>query len=610
MSKRGQVTIFVIIALLIVGGIIIYFAMDRRQAEALPEEFVVVHETYLDCLEELTKEGLILLGDQGGYIETPAFEPGSQYMPFSSQLDFLGQGIPYWMYVSGNNIARQQVPTKQEMEEQLATYIDEQIGSCDFSDLVRQGYDIYLGEGTTTTLIEESQVYIETTHELWMYKGALSAVARKHVVDVGSRMGALYDLALQTYNYEQESLFLEKYALDVMRTSAPTTGTEITCAPKIFVDEHIRANISQGLAANIATLKFKGDYYTLTSAERGYFEVDPGFSNDASVHFMYNIDWPTKIEIYGDRVAKPVGLQEGLGMLGFCYVPYHFVYDITFPVLIQLFEGDELFQFPVSVIIQKNQARQSFASLQGTALAPPVCETPNQPLVVETYDIGLNPVEAYVQFKCLDALCPVGETIEKNGVATFEGLVPQCVNGLLVASAQGYAEARTAVSTNTADIARVILRKQYDLPLDLGSVKRAMVQFDSEGYSATALYPEMDTILLVEGNYNVTVYAYEDSELTFRAVKERRCVDVPAEGITGYFGAEKEKCFDINIPETTISYAVIGGGKTQEYLTEEQLANANELNINIPLYGTPSSIEELQYNYVAVEGERVYLTLE
>jgi rod shape-determining protein MreC len=31
------------------------------------------------------------------------YEASSEYMPFSSQLDFLGNPVPYWYYISGNN---------------------------------------------------------------------------------------------------------------------------------------------------------------------------------------------------------------------------------------------------------------------------------------------------------------------------------------------------------------------------------------------------------------------------------------------------------------------------------------------------------------------------
>ena len=102
-SIRGQVTIFIIVAIVIVGSIIAYFSLRDNFAESIPEDMKPVYDYYLSCLESTTKEGIALLGEQGGYIELPDFEPGSAYIPFSSQLDFFGQAVPYWMYVSSNN---------------------------------------------------------------------------------------------------------------------------------------------------------------------------------------------------------------------------------------------------------------------------------------------------------------------------------------------------------------------------------------------------------------------------------------------------------------------------------------------------------------------------
>ncbi len=109
-EKKGQVTIFIILAMLIVGGIIIYFSFSGGFGSGVPPEFEEVYSYYLSCLEDTASYGVGLLGEQGGYIYLPEFEPGSAYMPFSSQLDFFGSGIPYWMYVSGNNLLKEQVP--------------------------------------------------------------------------------------------------------------------------------------------------------------------------------------------------------------------------------------------------------------------------------------------------------------------------------------------------------------------------------------------------------------------------------------------------------------------------------------------------------------------
>jgi hypothetical protein len=378
----------------------------------------------------------------------------------------------------------------------------------------------------------------------------------------------------------------------------------------VFVDSEIKQDLIEGLSANIQTLKVEGSYYSLSSSERNYFVEAIDEKIDENVNFMYSPDWPTRIEIYGDRVVNPVGLQEGMGILGFCYVPYQLIYDINFPVLVQIYDNNEIFQFPVGVVISKNQARQSLSSLEGSSIDSPVCEFYNQPLKVYTYDFELNPVEARIQFKCLNSICNIGETEIVESDAVFEGNFPQCVNGYILASAEGYADAKYQISTNEESVANIVMSKKYNLSLDLGNVKKALVSFVSEDYSATALYPDMKSVELIEGYYNISVYAYENSSLKFPAINERRCVDVPETGLAGIFGAETEKCFDINIPETEVSYAVVGGGKAEEYFTENNLRDSREININVPLFGLPRSLDDLQANQMSAEEERVYIDLE
>jgi hypothetical protein len=607
MKKNGQVTLFIILAIIVVGSIIAYFALRGSFSQDIPEEMRPVYDYYLSCLEEVSHQGIALLGQQGGYLDLPEFVPGSQYMPFSSQLDFLGQPVPYWMYVSGNNLLKEQIPTLGSMESQLGDFVSKRVSDCDFTDFEREGYSIYVDEGSVNVKINKLDVDLDINNRVTIFRGNQSVVVSNHDVLVNSKLGKFYGLALDVYSFEKSEMFLEAYALDVMRLYAPVTGTDITCTPKIFVDEIIREDIVSGLAANIPSLKLEGEYYDLSDKERNYFVTDTGKNIDENVNFMYSPDWPTKIEIYGDRVAKPVGLQEGLGILGFCYVPYHLVYDIGFPVMIQFYDTEEIFQFPVSIIISKNQAREALPTTGGALIESKVCEFNNQPVEISTYDTNLNPVEARLQFKCLDSVCEVGETQIEGGVSIFQGNLPQCVNGFLVVSAEGYADTKYPFSTNEESLANVVLSKKFEIPLDLGNVDKALVTFSSEDYSTTALYPEISSVDLIEGYYNVTVYVYDNSSLKFPSIDDRRCVDVPESGLAGVFGAETEKCFDISIPETDISFAVVGGGNTQEYFTEGMLDEAVGLKINIPLFGLPGNLEELQENHVAVNEERIYL---
>ncbi|HEB46936.1 MAG TPA: hypothetical protein ENI22_00520, partial [Candidatus Pacearchaeota archaeon] len=132
-NKKAQVTIFIIIAILIVAGVAAFFLLrTSTMSSDIPSNFQPAYTSFLSCLEQDTFAGIGILQSQGGYIELPEFEPGSTHMPFSSQLNFLGNPIPYWYYVSGNNVQRENVPSLGDMESQLETFIESKVDGCDF----------------------------------------------------------------------------------------------------------------------------------------------------------------------------------------------------------------------------------------------------------------------------------------------------------------------------------------------------------------------------------------------------------------------------------------------------------------------------------------------
>ncbi|MCH7850803.1 MAG: hypothetical protein IH845_04135 [Nanoarchaeota archaeon] len=410
---------------------------------------------------------------------------------------------------------------------------------------------------------------------------------------------------------EKEEKFLEKYTIDVMRLYAPVDGIEISCAPKIFIEENIKQDIMDGISVNIPTLKIGKDYYDLSSEGRKYFVSGEDLDIDENVNFMFSSEWPSKIEIYGDLVNKPIGLQEGMSILGFCYVPYHLVYDIMFPVMIQFYDSEELFQFPIAVVIDKSQAREALPSSSGISLSSEICSFADKEVLVSTFDTNLEAVPAQISFKCLDDVCNIGETVtQTSGEASLIGEFPGCVNGFIVARAQGYADSKYQISTNSEIVANIIMDKKYSINLDLGRVDKALVTFDSVDYTTTILYPDFLSIELIEGLYNISVTVYDNSSLKFPATSEEKCVDVPASGALGYLGKKEEKCFDISLPETDITFAIVGGGKAIEYITAEELEDSVELNINVPLFGVPTNLDELQKNQIAAEDERIILEFE
>ncbi|MFC1710586.1 hypothetical protein ACFLZJ_00285 [Nanoarchaeota archaeon] len=599
-NKGGQVTIFIIIAIILVAAFALFLTLrGSTSVQQIPSSIEPVYTSFLSCLEEYSLVGISILETQGGYIEPPDFEPGSPYMPFSSQLDFLGNPVPYWYYVSGNNIQKEQVPSKSEIESQLGDYIDSRIRDCNFDSYYDQGFEIDLGEPKTEVNIRGSSVEVELDLNMGVEILEDNVFIKDHDVVVSSELGNLYDSAVEIYNHEQETLFLENYTIDVLRLYAPVDGVELSCSPMVWSANEVFLELQDALEANILSLKTQG-------SDKDYFKVDVDVNQD--VRFLTSQTWPYTYEVEPSEdnilIAKPVGNQPGLGIIGFCYVAYHFVYDVKYPVLVQIFDGDEIFQFPMAIVIQGNNPREP---LEGTAVllgVPEVCENKNTPIDVRVYDTKLNTLNARISYECLGVQCSIGDT--SGGILSDN--FPQCVNGFVRASAEGYEDERVLLSTVEPGSVSLLLEKLFeiDVELDLEGVDyngEAIIHFISEDTTETIAYSSQRKVELSEGQYEIQVEIYEDTSLELGETSSEECIDVPRTGVLGIFGLTEERCFEIEIPAQLVSNALAGGGKQNYYMLESELENSNTVVINAESLPEPDSLAQLQDNYLLVEGK-------
>ncbi len=617
--KKAQVTIFIIIAIVVVAAALFSYFFIFRKPLAIPSEIQPVESYFIECVSEHVKDASRIAGMQGGYIEIPEFEPGSEFMPFSSQLSFLGLQVPYWFYVSGNNIVREQRPSLRNVEKEISDYLEDRIQDCELSSFSDQGYDIVI-EGSPDVDVIIHGNYIETTVR-WPFTitfGDVSSRISEHKISTESSFGQLYDSASIIFEAEQEQLFLENYALDALRLYAPVTGIDLSCAPKTWLVSDVREEINSALEGNIGAVKVSGTYYTLSKEEHKYFEVDIGESIDEQIYFLYSRDMPHVFEVWpsddGLMKAEPIGNQPGLnflGSVGFCYVPYHFVYDIKFPVLVQVIKNEELFQFPVLVIIDKNSVRNMSAG-ETEEIIFDLCQYKTQEVTIFTYDENTRPLEADIGYKCFNQVCSVGNTIIEGGQAILTTKVPQCYNGFLVAESPGYAVSKLQVPGIESFIANIFLRPEHILDLEvqgLGSGEYASVTFTSDDHSVSLYYPEQKEITLVEGIYNVSVYLYKESSITLDAQRVEKCIDVPVAGISGVFGAMQEQCFEMDVPKETLTNVVFGGGKSEFYITESELSGASKIIVNAPSYDVPKNLLDLGDIYGLIDISEVQVNL-
>jgi hypothetical protein len=619
MDKKGaSIAIFVIIAIVLAAGVIVYFIVAGNVEEGdIPLELQEVFTYYQSCIEAETVVATKLAGMGGGRIDAGEYVPGSEYAPFSSQMNFLGSPVGYWFYVSGNGVVKENVPILDSMESEMATYIEDSLRECDFDEFYERGFNVTLREGEVDVNVNDDSVNVVVRSDLVVSKGDETARKTVHEAEIDSNLGGFFDLAVGIYNKQVEEAFFEDYAVDTLYNYAPVDGVEIQCEPEIWLTRNVFDDLKEGLELNFRSLRF-GDKDSQEEDSK-YFTVDANVNENVQV--LYSRNWPTKVEVFGEGVdeeimiAEAVGTQQGMGIMGFCYVPYHFVYDLSFPVMVQIFEGAEVFQFPMVVIVDNSFPRK--ADVSGTLGQTDeeefdLCEYKTEEIVVNLYDVNLDSVDANISYECFNQRCRIGQSRDGR----LAGVVPACVNGYLHVRAGGFAEKKQLFSSNEESFADIVLDREYDVDVTLlvGGQEvseddgTAIVSFVREdGRSASAALPEINSVKLSEGNYEVKVYAYGDSSITIPASTKRECTEVPREGILGFLGSTEERCFDIEIPETEIEHALIGGGTLNTYILDSQLRNG-EVTVRADRLPSPNSIEELGENFALFESKRLSLS--
>lgn len=144
MQKRGQTTIFIISAVLIVGIIFFFFFFLRMESEPLFVSGAEQKSTqnFLEvCLRDHLYEGVQLISNQGGYIQNPlhiSYKLGGEEIPFD---------ISYLCYSHMDNIncINQQPVLLSHLEGEIKEYLYDYSENC-FDNLIdamrNEGYQI------------------------------------------------------------------------------------------------------------------------------------------------------------------------------------------------------------------------------------------------------------------------------------------------------------------------------------------------------------------------------------------------------------------------------------------------------------------------------------
>lgn len=634
--KKGQVTIFIILGLLIVSVVVgAYYVKDyiikskweRLKEYPVPEQAQGIKDYVDACVREVGGKAVELAGLQAGFVNVKEDAiPIGELNLFSNGLYVFPKSklkVPYWYYEKTNGIQVEQIPSLVEITEGVKNYMDNNLLTClgNFEDF--KDYTIRTGNIDSEVDIKEGEVLFSVNMPVYMKIKDFEFNFQGFYEKTDAPLKDLYETAKNIYDKEKADSFLEEKVIDfmVIYPEIPFSGTSRDCTPQIWIKDQVIKDFKNILVNNIPQLVVKGTDYTLASEDDKYFVIDANADKDTSVSFLFSDIWPFKLEVApeedgflkSESISESFGKLKGLVETFVCLNTWHFVYDIKFPILITLSKNGYTFQFASQVIIDNNEPKKNTLVAESIAdVSKNICENKRNEWTIYTLADG-NPLnDVSIKFKCINHLCDVGKT--KLGLYDDSYLaekLPICINGAIIGSREGYHFGKEIVSTNEEGSININLEPLKELNAEV-VVQRAgsgevrddetvyitLTEEDKE-YSTSIVYPDEQKVKLIPGNYKVSIMMVSEGEIEIPSKTIEKCVKVP-EGIEGIVGKTEKKCITFEIPSMELDKTISGKADFDLMINTDDLTN-NKIIFHVP-YKQIKTYEDLQSGF----GEVVY----
>jgi hypothetical protein len=229
-EKRGQLMIFVLLAIVIVAAVIIVIYFISSKGEDILEKNLLDKEGfstevgsinyYIDyCVEYTATNALILIGFQGGYYDKPSISHQSGPVFF-----------PYYYYEGQVNL-----PTLEFIERELGKYVEDAIVKCINDNFVK--YSLEFDDPKTRVKVSDDNVFFETD----MTISLSSDVDREtielsgHSINLNSSLYDIYEVA--QFFVETHKIDPEYYCINCIATLLEERGLYGYLFPDIIEDE-------------------------------------------------------------------------------------------------------------------------------------------------------------------------------------------------------------------------------------------------------------------------------------------------------------------------------------------------------------------------------------
>lgn len=200
MEKKGQITVFVIIGIVIVALIVLLYSFRSQipvpfaQAN-LQDEMQSARAQIQECLKNSAMEPIEKIGLQGGYLSTP---PGSYRL-------FNDSAVSYLCYNQvGKNTCTNRMLTIENMQNELSNAIEEAVPECLEIDISNSIEFTPPDDYKVTTEIQPSKVIITLNYAVTLVdpKTGDELSEDKFVSALNAPLGDLYNVAMDIVDSE------------------------------------------------------------------------------------------------------------------------------------------------------------------------------------------------------------------------------------------------------------------------------------------------------------------------------------------------------------------------------------------------------------------------
>lgn len=202
-NNKAQVTIFIIVAIVIIGAILAYFLLFYQTKPQISVPTIKEPQQYIEkCVEDAATEAVDIMMPQGGYINATHYK--------------LDEGIKV-QYLCYNNLFYKPCVMQEPMyishlQNEITNYIQPRIENCFLflkSELERENYEIEMGTMSLTTELMTNIVRVKINRLFEMKKQEESRRFESFKINFNSPLYNLAIVAQEIANRESKLCYFE-----------------------------------------------------------------------------------------------------------------------------------------------------------------------------------------------------------------------------------------------------------------------------------------------------------------------------------------------------------------------------------------------------------------